>query len=97
MAQRKFCQNCNPKNNCQEVSHKLGNAQGQSVVFGVIMAFLLPLVVFIVSLAAFDRILAKTIDAKQLQTALSFLMALLTTFACILITRVINRQLSKNK
>jgi len=97
MAQRKFCQSCNQKNNCQEVSQKLGNAQGQSVVFEVIIAFLLPLVVFIVSLAAYERILAYTINIKQLQTTLIFLMALLTTFTCILIIRVINRQLSKNK
>ena len=97
MAQQKFCQNCNQKNSCQEVFQQLGKAQSRSVVFGVIIAFFLPLVVFIASLAAFDRILAKTIDAKQFQTALSFLMALLTTFTCILITRVINRQLSKNR
>lgn len=97
MAQQKFCRDCNQKDNCQEVFQQLGNAQGQSVVFEVIIAFLLPLVVFIVSLAAYERIFAYTINIKQLQTALGFLMALLTTFACILIIRVINRQLSKYK
>ena len=91
MAEQKFCQDCNQKHDCQEIYQQLGDIKGPSVVVKVIVAFLLPLVVFIVSLAAFERILAGAISTEQVQTALSFLMALLVTFVCILIIRVINR------
>jgi predicted membrane channel-forming protein YqfA (hemolysin III family) len=71
----------------------LGNVKGPSVVSKVIVAFLLPVVVFIVSLAVFERIFTRVVNAKELQTVLSFLMAMLMTFICILIVQAINRQL----
>jgi uncharacterized membrane protein len=93
MAQEKFCQDCDQKHDCQKIYEQLGNVKGPSVVFKVIVAFLLPVVVFIVSLAIFEGLLAKTVNTEELQTLLSFLISLLTTFVCILIVQVINRQL----
>jgi len=58
----------------------MGKAQGPSVVFKVIVAFLLPLIVFIASLAAFEKILSKTVDTKELQTVFSLLVAVAVTF-----------------
>jgi hypothetical protein len=75
------------------VYQQLGNIEGPSVLVKVISAFLLPLVVFIVSLAVFERMFAGATGAGQAQTALSFVLALLATFVCILIIRVINRRL----
>jgi predicted membrane channel-forming protein YqfA (hemolysin III family) len=93
MAEQKFCQGCNQKDECQKVYQQLGNVKGPSVVSKVIVAFLLPVVVFIVSLAVFERIFTRVVNAKELQTVLSFLMAMLMTFICILIVQAINRQL----
>ena len=70
----------------------MGNASCSSIVLKAIIAFLLPLMVFIVSLAVFERVLAGAINTEQTQTAVSFLLALLATFICILIIRVINKQ-----
>jgi len=92
MGQQKLCQECNQKHDCQKIYQQLGNVEGPSVVIKVIFAFLLPLVVFIVSLTVSERILAKAISTEQVQTAVSLLLALLATFVCILITRVANRQ-----
>jgi len=75
----------------------LGKAGSPSVVFKVVVAFLLPMVVFIAVLAAFEAILANTIDSKEVQTALSFLLALSMTFAVVLVIKAINKKLSKNK
>ncbi len=94
---QEICHDCNQKNRCQEVYEKLGNIQGKSVVLKVLAAFLLPILVFIVCLAGFDKILAKVTTIKELQTAAGLLLALLATLACILMTRVINRSLIKNK
>ena len=93
MAQEKFCQDCDQKHDCQKIYEQLGNVKGPSVVFKVIVAFLLPMVVFIVSLAVFEEVLAKAVNTEELQTLLSFLISLLITFVCILIVQTINRQL----
>ena len=97
MDQQEICHDCNQKKRCQEVYEKLGNIQGKSVVLKVLAAFLLPILVFIVCLAGFDKILAKMTTIKELQTAAGLLLALSVTLACILMTRVINRGLIKHK
>ena len=80
MTQQKFCQGCDQKHDCQNVYQQLGNIKDSSVVSKVIVAFLLPLVVFIVSLGVFQEIFAKAIITEELRTVLSFLIALLITF-----------------
>ena len=93
MLKQKFCQHSKQSHDCQQLYQQLCETKGPSVVFKVVVAFLLPLMVFIVTLAVFEVILAKL----HLQTALSFLLALSAALVCILITKAINTQLSKNK
>lgn len=95
MVQQKFCQECTQKHDCQKVYQQIGDHKGPSVTVKVIVAFLLPLVVFITSLAAFEEIFAGAINAQPLQTILCFLLALLATFVCISITGMINRRLNR--
>jgi hypothetical protein len=95
MIEQEFCDNCNQKHNCGSVYHKLGNINGPSVVVKVVIALLLPLVVFIISLAVFEEIFTKTISNHLIQTTLSMVSALLVTLSCILITRVINKRFAK--
>ncbi len=83
MAQQRFCQDCNQKHDCREVYHQLSDSKGPPVVLKAVVAFLLPILVFIVSLAAFEAILARVkspISTKELRTVLSFLLALSVTF-----------------
>ena len=93
MTEHKICQDCHQRHDCQKIYEQLGNFTGPSVVFKVIVAFLLPVIVFIVSLAVFEEIFAKAVNTEQLQTLLGFLIALLITFVCILIVRAISRRL----
>lgn len=93
MAQQKSCQECDQKHHCQEIYQQMGKAQGPSVAFKAIVAFLLPILAFIVTLAVSEKFLVKIIDTKQLRTVLDFLLALLVTLAIILISK----QLNKNK
>ncbi len=95
MAEPEFCDNCNQKHDCGSIYHQLGNTNGPSVVVKVVIAFLLPLVVFIISLAAFQEIFTKTISSQRMQTILSLVSALLITFSCILIVKVINKRLGQ--
>lgn len=75
----------------------MGNTKNPLVVFKVVIAFLVPLVVFIAALAIFKAILAGIINSKEAQTAISFLLALSMTFAVVLVIKAINKKLSKNK
>ncbi len=97
MADEKFCQGCHQKHRCQEVYEHLSHVRGTGVVFKVIFAFLLPIAVFIVSLAAFEEILAKVTQSKELQTVIGLILALIVSSAFVFISRVINRGLVKNK
>jgi hypothetical protein len=89
MTEQNFCQNCYQKHDCQKVYRQLGEAQGPPITLKIIVAFLLPLVVFIVSLAIFEAIFSKAINTGLVQTALSLLLAFLTTAACVTITKII--------
>jgi hypothetical protein len=93
MTQSRFCRECSQKHHCQEIYQQMGKAKGPSVTLKAIIAFLLPILIFIISLIIFEKILAKIVDTKQLRTALDFLFALSVTLAIILI----NKGLSKNK
>ncbi|MFA5240475.1 MAG: SoxR reducing system RseC family protein [Phycisphaerae bacterium] len=97
MAEPKSCPGCDQKNKCQETYQQLGKAQGQSIALDSVVAFLLPLLIFIVSLGIFDRILAGTIELKDLRIAISFLLALFVTFTAMLIIKLISKHLGKNK
>lgn len=92
MAEQDYCHTCNQKHDCQKVHEHLGNIEGPSLVVKVLLAFLLPLVVFIVSLAVFERVLAGAISSEAAQTVVSFLLALLATFVCIVLTRIAGRR-----
>ncbi len=94
MVEQKICEDCKQKHDCQEIYQQLGDVQGPSVVVKVIVAFLLPLVVFIVTLAIFDKILSGFEMTTDLQTVFSVAASLLITFICILIVRVVNRRIS---
>jgi uncharacterized membrane protein len=97
MGTQRFCRNCIQKHDCRSVYEQLGNESGSSVALKAVLAFLLPLIVFIVSLAAAERLLVRAINIEGAQTALSLLLALLVTFMCIFITRILSKQLGLNK
>lgn len=97
MVDQKLCQGCSQKHECQEDYKKLANLKGTSLVFKVCIAFLLPLITFIASLAFLERVLAKLTNRQELQTVFSFLLAVLVTLAMILIVKLITKQFGKNK
>ena len=91
MVQQEFCQTCKQKNDCRKVYRELGNVEGPPIAAKVMLAFLLPLLVFIMSLGAFERILTGSINESNVLTAVSLLLALVVTFTCIVLIRMIRR------
>ena len=92
-----FCQGCNQKDRCQEAYRQLGGVRGPAILGKVVLAFLLPLVVFIGSLAVFQRVAAKAAVAKDVQTAFGLLLAAAATLVCVLVTRAIDKRISEKR
>ena len=97
MAEEKFCQGCKQSHRCQDVYEQISQMGGPSVAFKVILAFLVPIVVFVGSLAVFEEILAGAIESKDLQMVTGFVLALVVSIGFVFIRRSINKGLVKNK
>ncbi|UCC97497.1 MAG: hypothetical protein JSW66_16845 [Phycisphaerales bacterium] len=95
MAEQDLCPTCIQKHDCQKVYRELGSSRGPSVAVKVSLAFLLPLVVFIVTLAVFQKIFAE--EAEPVKTAFGLAMALVSTLACILVVRAISRRPGRDR
>ena len=87
MAEDKFCSNCAQSQNCSAIYEHLGKSSGPSVACKVLVAFLLPIGVFIVALAVFEG-LAGPIASPAL--------AAVAVGICILVTKMIGQRLKKD-
>ena len=88
------CQGCPNRQSCEEVYRKMGESEGRKVTFSVVMAFLLPLVIFIAALAA-GQILLKKINANLPVTVISLILAFLVTAGYVLIASLIVKKRNK--
>jgi hypothetical protein len=61
-----YCSQCDHKETCREVYSKLGRYEGPSVFWDVLIAFIVPITVFIGSLAACQRLLQHLLDEAWL-------------------------------
>ena len=91
MVQQEFCQTCKDKADCRKIYRELGKSTSPSVAAQVVLAFLLPLLVFIMTLGISERLLTGAIEKGPVLTAASFLLALLVTFACIVIIKAVRK------
>ena len=85
----KNCSNCPQGSDCKQIYQKMGDVKGPSVVSKVIFAFVLPIAVFIFSLAGFGKLLGNKIDRPKLATAVIFTLSLVVTLIFILIVNLI--------
>jgi hypothetical protein len=90
MAQPDVCDSCRHAHTCKEVYGRLGSAEGPSVASKVVIAFLLPMVMFVVALGAFGGLL-DDIVAQPYQTPLTLVLALATSAALMLVARLLVR------
>ena len=95
----KLCENCDYRhsrgNCCMDIYQRLGQTKGPSVVSKVLLAFLLPLLMFITSLVLASYILSIFKIEDYMKTLSSFLTALAVTFIFVLLIRVFNRKHGK--
>jgi hypothetical protein len=87
------CDGCSQADGCKEAYRQLGCTDGPSVTRTVLVAFLLPLVLFIGSLGAFGWWLEGTAGGPY-RTPLALLLALLVTAGAMLTIRAVSRRRS---
>ena len=91
MKKENFCHNCIQEHQCQEAWRLLGGADSPGLTGKVVLAFLVPLTTFIVALAV-CRLFLKNLGGKQLQTIITFLLALAAVFIYLLIIKAVNKK-----
>lgn len=96
MEQENFCKDCHLKHDCQEVYRRLGDKECPPVLSKSIAAFLLPMVVFTVSLAVFENIFSGgnyLHVPKAQQSAICCLIAVTITAASMVVVKLANKLL----
>jgi hypothetical protein len=97
MDKEEFCDSCHQKHDCREVYRRLGRTQGPSVALQVLTAFVLPMVVFVVCLAALEVVLANGVASGKVRTAVSLVGAVSATLVCIFATKAVNNRAGRDK
>jgi len=97
MEKQDSCKGCVDKDRCEEAYRRLDQIKGPSVVLNVVVAFLLPILVFIGVLAGSERILADRIQTEGIRTLISFLLALLTTAGVVVAVKAARRKLARKR
>ncbi len=85
MTDEEYCSKCVWAHDCKVVYEQMGKAHGPSVVKKVIVAFLLPVIVFVVCLVVLDKKLVAVTGNEHLRILLGVLFAGLVSFVYVLI------------
>ncbi|MHC4518919.1 MAG: hypothetical protein ACYTAS_10050 [Planctomycetota bacterium] len=96
MAQAQACNRCSQVHDCKKIYQQLGQAEGPSVALRVLIAFGLPIVVFVTALAAFEPLLRSRL-AERYQTPVALVLALAVTTASMLGVSIVFNRLHKER
>ncbi len=91
-----YCSGCSQKDTCRSAYEKVGQVGGPNIAWKVIVAFLVPIVVFIGGLAGSELLLRGRLEENTL-TLVSFLLALCLTLLVVFVIRAIRGPFSRDK
>jgi len=99
MAQSESCKDCGHAHDCKAVYKQHGCAEGPSIAWTAVIAFVAPILLFIGALAGFGRLLENVVD-RRYQTPLAAAMAVAATMGAMLAVRIVaarrrNKQVSE--
>ena len=80
MTQQHECQGCQNRNSCEDIYRRLGHSDMSPVAVKVCIAFIFPLIAFVMSLAFANRMLEGAMD-NQGATLISFAVAFVGAIA----------------
>ena len=91
MTDQEICGKCSQRNGCKQAYQRMADYKGPSVLGKVLIAFVVPLLSFILTAAVFQELTAD-LASKTAKTILSFILAVGTTAIVIAIIQVANRR-----
>ena len=91
MADEEFCSGCPEKNTCSNTYEQLGKFQGPSVFFRSVAAFLVPILLFAISLGVMDRLLMEPVSDKNIRTLICVIFGVLVCFVYLFILKLLSR------
>ena len=94
MKNKDACSGCSQRDTCRQAYEKIGKADGPNVTPMVIVAFLVPIAIFIGTVALSQQLLKERFEGVLL-TIVSFFLALSVTLVVIFVIRVIRGLLNK--
>lgn len=83
------CSGCGQKETCRQAYEKMGKAEGPNVAWKAIVAFLVPIAVFIGVLAGSQQLLDGRLEGRGL-TMISFLLAACVTLLVVFVIRAVS-------
>jgi uncharacterized membrane protein (DUF485 family) len=96
MNPKQNCSGCIESDRCMSADEQAGKVQGPSVVGKVTLAFLLPIIIFIVVLAVSENWLLTSLDNEKIRTGIGVLLALGVDLTYILLLVKFKRVRQKN-
>lgn len=96
MEQPEICKGCEQAHTCAKAYERLGKADGPSVTFTAVVAFLLPIVLFAGTLAAGGKFLRGVVGPRY-DTPVAFAVALVVTIGLMLAVSVILKRRDRGK
>ena len=91
------CKDCPNGNKCSEIYSKLGESGCKPVTIPVSIAFLLPMVVFIVSVVVFSEYCSGGFENKTNASSISLLVGVFTAGLSVYVARLIYSRKRVNK
>ncbi|HBG28474.1 MAG: hypothetical protein A2Y10_10760 [Planctomycetes bacterium GWF2_41_51] len=85
------CQSCSMKDHCSQVYKTLGESKIPNVLTKVILAFLLPLILFILTIVAAERLLTEKLINEAAINLISFAAAAAVIFLYLIILKIWRR------
>jgi hypothetical protein len=85
------CDRCSDAHDCKRIYQTLGQVEGPSVVVKVLIAFALPIVVFLAALAGFGHLLRERLAEPYLTPVVFALAALLTAGSVVAASTIVKR------
>ena len=88
----KHCDGCKHKDSCKEVYEKLGQHKGPNIAFKAIMAFVVPVVVFVLAALAVGPLLKNKIENVRLVILIQLAAGLAAAGVVVFIVRHFERK-----
>lgn len=96
MKNKTHCSGCAQKDTCRNAYEKLGKLGGPNVAMKAIVAFLIPIGIFIGTLAASQHLLRSRLEEKTL-ILVSFVLAVCITLLVVSVIRAVSGPVNKEQ